>query len=553
LNLDNISIDSVSQREALARDEAIKNDTNIDYEELLKDASRKELLELVDLTENWASAKDTKFHLYKPTLMAERFHASDAKVRAKFGGNRSSKTYSHIIDYSTQFTGEVPDSLKGTIPEHRLERGRRLRFCMGDYPNSFTKVIWPYIKQLVPQDSISDVMKDSGRIKAIGNKYGGFMEFMQYDQDVTKFQGSSRHSIGYDEEPPQDIRDENLMRLIDTDGEETFSLTPVSGAIKYLYDEVYLKRGREVERNWNFILDNKGKLADAIPGEITDITIPDGDSDIHAFFACIFDNPALTKKAAIRILGNLSEDEVVMRGKGHFLFLSGRVYKAYSDATHLINDFPDWKKDPSFSLYLAMDIHPRINHAVTFMVTRKGDPTLYVVDELWFDHSDNKLRDFAESIQIKCGDKVPEVCLIDPIAYTPDPVNGSKAAYDIMEEFDKIDFSFPIIAGSKDKARGIIKTQEALSLEKGRPNLAFVRDTCFHHRREITHYIWDDWKKADRVTKGEKQVAVDKNDHFMENLRRLVLLLIHHIEDNTPTPDEERHYQTINRRGKRIY
>lgn len=497
---------------ALALDEILRTD--------LDTLSRKELSELLDLTDKWHSPKDCKFYLYEPNDVPRVFHASNAKLRALFGGNRSSKSYSHILDFAIQFVGEAPEALKGTIPSHRLEPGRRLRFCMEDYPNSFTKVIWPYVQALIPADSIADVVKDSGRIRAITNRKGGFLEFMYYDQEVTKHQGSSRHAIGYDEEPKEQIRDEGLMRLADTDGEETFSLTPVSGALRYLYDSIYLKRGREVEKNYDLVLDEKGKIIDAVPGELVDRILPVGDSDIDVFFACIFDNIAIKKHAAIRILNNFSGDERIMRAKGHFMFLGGMVYKGYSDVIHLIDSFEDWwQKDTKhyYKLWVAIDPHPRNPHAVLFMVSRQ-DGMLYIVDELY---SDCDAPSLVEQIKIKCQGVIPEMILIDPMCSTPDPSTKSCLLHDLINFGLNNPFPRP---ASKDKERGIIACQRRLqTIDRGESQVPgiFITANCTRFRYEITRYSWDDWKKDTENTKGQKQKPVDRDDHMMENWYRL--------------------------------
>ena len=220
----------------------------------LENMSEKELKEILDVTSDYSSPRDCKFFVYRPAPISIHFHASTAKCRALFGGNRSSKTYTHIMELAAQFIGEEPKTIKGTMPAYRLDPRRKIRLCMDDYPNNFLKVIWPYILDLVPNDYYT-IEKDNGFIRKIVNRHGGFIEFMQYSQDVTKFQGTALDAVAYDEEPPEDIRDENQMRLITTGGEESFSLTPVSGALKYLYDKIYMKRGREVEREWDFTMD----------------------------------------------------------------------------------------------------------------------------------------------------------------------------------------------------------------------------------------------------------------------------------------------------------
>jgi len=491
-------------------------DTNI-----LEKASRKDLLDILSLTENWASEEDCKFYLYIPNDIPRYFHASPAKTRFLGGGNRSSKTYTHVEDYACQFVGKAPKALEGIIPEHRLDQTRKLRFCMEDHPNSFQKVVWPYIQALVPDHTIKDVVKDSGRVRAITNEKGGFIEFMYYDQEVTKHQGTSRNSVGYDEEPPPSIRDEGLMRLVDTDGEESFSLTPLSGSMNFLYDDIYEKRGREIEKNYDLIFNETGKIIDAVEGAIVDRTIPGGDPDIDVFFACIFDNKIISKKAAIRILNKFSKDEQVVRSKGHFLFRSGLVYKEYSDTTHLIpSNNIEWVGDPDYTLYLAIDPHPRTPHAVLFLCVRR-DGLMFIVDELFIDCGSKQL---AEAIKIKCGNKRPELIICDPLAWTPDPINKSCLAWSLMDDLSICGVDAPLIKSSKDLSNGIIETRKVFSLNDRKVPGIYVTDNCTRFRYEISHWSWDDWKKDTAIVRGAKQKPMDKDDHMMENLYRLVLL-----------------------------
>ena len=481
--------------------------------------NRKDLLKLVGITERWATEEETKFHLYKPAPMSTNFHASPVKNRALFGGNRSSKTYTHIIELAAQFTGIEPESIKGTMPPHRQDPTRALRLCMDDYPNNFLKVIWPYILQLVPQTYIKEVVKESGFIRKITNHHGGYLEFMQYSQAVEKFQGVSLDCVAYDEEPPHDIWKENNMRLLDTDGETTFSLTPVSGAMKWIYDEIYGKRGREVEREWDFTLNDKGHIIDAQPVGLRDITFPDGDPNIHVFFANVFDNPVINKQAAMRILSELSKEEMIVRAKGHFMFLAGLVYKEFNDATHLVDDFDDWyapaTKD-DYTLFVGIDPHPRIPHRVLFVVVRR-DGQKFVVDELISDAPNSEL---ITQIKVKCRGQKPEIIQIDPLAFSADSAGRLCMAYDLMEQ--GLNDPMPI-AATKDKANGIMLTQQTLvPNSRGIPGLYITRN-CVGFRHEITHYAWDDWRH-DADIKGEKQKPVDKDDHFMECLYRILLL-----------------------------
>jgi len=503
----------------------------LDLEELetaLARMSKEELFKLVKATDDLASRTDTKFHLYEPTIVAKAYHASNARYRAVFGANRSSKSYSHIMDYAIQFTGEVPPALEGTIPKHRLDQTRRLRFCMIDRPNFFDKVIWPHIQQLIPSDKIKAVIKFQGHVQSIENEKGGFIEFMFYSQDDQKFAGASRHSIGYDEEPPEDIHKENKARIIDTAGEMTFSLTPISGAMQHLYDTIYLKRGREVENEYDFVEDpTTGRLIDIQHVGYRDIIIPEGENgvgnpQIHVFFQSLIDNPIISKKDAIEILNDYTREERIVRGKGKFIFLSGLVYKEYSDHRHLVQGGSWWHSGESvydFTIYVAVDPHPRTPHAVLFLAAQRGGP-LFIVDELFIQASPEEL---AERIKEKLRGRIPEIILVDPLAWSPDILGGGS---DFATEFNKAMVRnciiCPIIKAPKDPTNGIIRTQKLFELdEQERPGI-YVADNCTRFRYEIAHFVWDDWVKSSN--RGEKQTPVDKDDHMMENLYRLILI-----------------------------
>ena len=471
----------------------------------LQNLTRQELNELLALTSQWALPKETKFSVYVPNPILKLFHASEAKTRGVFGGNRSGKTFALVIEAAMQFTGRVPKSLEGLIPPHRLDPSRRLRLCTVDYPNNFTKVIWPYIATLIHPDDIADVSRDSGRIRAITNKKGGFIEFMMYESEVSKFQGSSRHAILYDEEPPEEIRDENLMRLVDTDGEEMFAMTPINEAnygcsSPWVFDKLFSMAHRvtELER-----------------GEFISTTNPEGDINTECFFANIFDNQAISPVAAERILSKFGDEERLVRQSGKFLFLSGLVYKEFNEKHHLIEPFDDWYRGShkdDYTLYIAIDPHPRTPHNALFICARR-DGLLFVVDELFTRTTGAK--ELVEFIQAKQMGKTANVILIDPLALTPDPSTGSCLAWDLAEAG-----LVPVpIEATKDKARGIIKVREALSDKH-----IFVNRELKNFRYEITHYVWDNWTKSTAGKKGEKQKPIDRADHAMENLYRLMLL-----------------------------
>ena len=92
---------------------------------------------------------------------------------------------------------------------------------------------------------IGDPARRSGTSNAIDtvlvqHQSGGtsYLGFKSYDQGRRKFQGTGKHVIWLDEEPPADVYDECLLRLMTTNGLMLCTFTPLLGlsdvAMRYL-------------------------------------------------------------------------------------------------------------------------------------------------------------------------------------------------------------------------------------------------------------------------------------------------------------------------------
>jgi phage terminase large subunit-like protein len=83
------------------------------------------------------------------------------------------------------------------------------------------------IERISPRRGVTDavdmivVKHKSGGISTIG--------FKSYDQGREKWQGTARHFIWLDEEPPEDVYDEALVRTMTVDGLMMVTFTPLKG------------------------------------------------------------------------------------------------------------------------------------------------------------------------------------------------------------------------------------------------------------------------------------------------------------------------------------
>jgi phage terminase large subunit-like protein len=127
---------------------------------------------------------------------------------------------------------------------------------------------------------------------------------MSQDQDLDKFAGSSRHFIHFDEECPKTVYQECIARLVDTGGVWWMSQTPVQG-MEWIFDDIYL------------------------PAK-------EGKKKIGIVEATMEDNPTLSREAIERFIGELSEEERLIRTKGQYVHLGGAVFQDFNPSTHCI-------------------------------------------------------------------------------------------------------------------------------------------------------------------------------------------------------------------------
>jgi len=86
-------------------------------------------------------------------------------------------------------------------------------------------------KDIVGEPSKRRGVADAIDTVAVRHVSGGFsvLGFKSYDQGRKKFQGTAKHGVWLDEECPQDVYTECLLRLMTTDGLIMLTFTPLSG------------------------------------------------------------------------------------------------------------------------------------------------------------------------------------------------------------------------------------------------------------------------------------------------------------------------------------
>lgn len=222
------------------------------------------------------------------------------------------------------------------------------------------------------------------------------------------------------------------------------------------------------------------------------------------FEATMDDNPTLTEDAKRLYLSQLSVEELECRRSGKPLAHSRLVLHAFKSDKHIWSkQIPPhgWKNfyqpPPSYLCAYAIDPHPMTPHAVLFVaISPFGD--VFVYDEIFEKCMISKL---AVKIKKRLERARFGYGLCDPSAWVENPDTGRRWVDTLYSQ------GLYVQRGSKDLGPGIIQTNDLL----GSARNVWVFPHCRNFIREVKTWYFDKENKP-----------ADKDDHMMENFRRLV-------------------------------
>jgi phage terminase large subunit-like protein len=163
----------------------------------------------------------------------------DYRERAFIAANRVGKTLSGSYEMTCHLTGEYPEWWEGKRFKHPV-----VAWAAGDSSKTTRDIIQlalygPFHEPgtgMIPHDKITRTTTKTGIADCIETIYvqhisGGISEvgLKSYDQQRDAFQGTNRHVIWLDEEPPYDIYVECLLRTMVVAGMLLVTATPLQG------------------------------------------------------------------------------------------------------------------------------------------------------------------------------------------------------------------------------------------------------------------------------------------------------------------------------------
>jgi len=172
----------------------------------------------------------------------------DYRERAIFGGNRTGKSIAGATEVAYHLTGNYPDWWAGkrfTRPVQALSCGKEAKITRDTVQQILLGKPDEFGTGLIPGNRLDRDRCTSSRAAAglfdgvpVQHASGGWsmLRFRSYDQGRTAFEGVERDVIWEDEEAPQDVHNENIMRTMTTNGIVLNTFTPLKGETPLVRD-----------------------------------------------------------------------------------------------------------------------------------------------------------------------------------------------------------------------------------------------------------------------------------------------------------------------------
>ena len=467
-------------------------------------------------------------YLYTPNKKEFWYYLQPHSTKAISGGNRSGKTTTNVIEIIMQCEGWHPlqrENIDKIIEEtpfkgvrEHLKRVRdegrfissppiEARCVAVDFTSGVEKILGPEFVKWATASELKNIGYDNEKKRRIDWKNKSFSEFMSQDQELDSHGGVARDVIYFDEEGPYSYWLENRMRTISTKGRMLYGATAING-VTWTEEHIF-DRANE------------------------------SDSNVYAIEMTSYDNPINTKAMIDEIKAECRDEvDVQIRIYGKRVLRGGGVYTmAREEAPWVLPRFPLPEEG---TLIMAIDPHPKIEHAVLWiwvdydggiplendMKTPElnGDkPNMFEVGEL-FRHGDiPELAHMISEYEDEILGRRHDLCICDPAAWVEDQTKIQRPMAELLE-----DEGILPIKGSKKKAGGILKVKEVLSVADifGIKEITHPRLMAFDDLKRLLwerkNYRWKNRRGKGSEDLSEPQEPVDRDDHMMENERRIV-------------------------------
>lgn len=364
-------------------------------------------------------------------------------------------------------------------------------------PTTITQTLIPELKKWLPPGRYRTSKSGKNYEYNWQTDTGFKFDVMTLEQEAKEFESATLSFVWFDEPPSYAIFKATVARMR-RGGIIFITATPLMGSA-WMYDHLIAykkKKGSKNQRDFLF-------------ADISSNCIEHGVRGI------------LHHKDIQKIINEYTEDEKQARIHGKFAHLVGLVFKNFNPKIHVIKPFQI--NDRDYMAVEALDTHPR-NPDAALWVVKDRQNTIFVVDELYDSY---KTKELARRIHSKAEKYRVELRLLEPAAFVEDKHRENPHDETLaMELANKYGLQYQ--KATKARTRANKRIEDALDYDQvgndiiRAPEL-YIFDTCHRLIQELEHLIWDDWRGRAAERKSPMEKPVDKDDHMIENLGRILV------------------------------
>lgn len=436
----------------------------------------------------------------KPNILAygqkdypeqKRFHMTAKRGRFLSGGNRGGKSDAEVVEAIWWATNTHPYIPR---PESWGNGPLNIRFVVVDIAKGVEQIVLPKIKRWATTSMLVDGSFDKSwdaknLIFTFSN--GSTIDFVTWGMDLMKLGGVPRHLIFFDEEPPQHIFNESMMRLIDYNGWWVIAATPTKG-MGWTYDLL-----------WEPALAN-----------------PDG--EVATFQLSAEQNPYIEAEdddMDFYMMG-MDKEEREVREKGSFVARSGLVFPTFAQSSELYIR-PQYLPPKDWEWYMSID-HGWNNptailwHAVapngeivTFAESYKSNTTVA-------EHAATILereQAWGKEVDMRTG---------DPALKQTSGITGTS----VLQAYAEQGVYINVEGVPRSVIIGIEKMQEYMRIRPNGTPTWTVTENCVNLIRELKKLRWATYSSDKQAYEMNKQEEIHKkDDHASDSLRYFMTLM----------------------------
>lgn len=424
--------------------------------------------------------------------------------RLFMAGNRCGKSVSGAIEASYHATGDYPDWWEGRKFDHATAG-----WAAGDTSQTTRDTVQKELlgppgaigTGTIPKDRIIKILAKPGIPNGVESvwvrhKNGGVstIDFKTYEQGVRAFYGTARHWVWLDEECPELIYNECLIRTMTTGGIVFVTFTPLHGITPFIVN--FMKNAKLLAGARPIVAGGISEFEDTDYLKFnTRKEIALAESGVYNYGRCVVqagwaDAPWLDKDTIERMKANTPPHLLEARMHGYPSIGSGNVYPVpLEDILVKPFDIPaHWKR-----MY-ALDVGWN-RTACLWAAIDPSDNTIYIYSEYYVGDARPELH--AGAIRYH-GDGIHGV--IDPASRGRSQVDGQK----LIDIYKRL--GLKIKPANNEVESGIYNTWNKLSNGKIK-----VFSTLPNFQKEYVVYRRDLTGKV-----------VKENDHLMDCLRYII-------------------------------